>query len=143
MKVIAEHADEPRSPSFDLADADSVASAAFAAARQMAKYEGRPGWRSALRSARDEAVNPPLALATVASEVANLAVELVNDGNPYLRSDAFAAAQFASTTAATAAHLVGVNVGPAVESDHRLEQANHLVAASETAERDAASSGAH
>ena len=133
--ALVNRADELRSRCCDLADADTRAYAAFAAARQMSTGDGGEQRRLAMQAARAAAAAPPLELARAASEIADIGLELVTAGNPHLRSDACAAALFASAAARVSAILVDLNVS-ADGTDPGLAQANqHARAAATAAQR--------
>ncbi|MHA3021781.1 cyclodeaminase/cyclohydrolase family protein [Mycobacterium sp. BMJ-28] len=127
--ALVSRADERRIRAQHIADADArVYSDYVAAARLPAGPDGEPRV-SAKVQARDAAIAVPLELAEVAREIAEIGLRLVESGNPRLRSDACAAALFASAAATLSAILVGENLA-AEEFDDRLAQANqHAVAA--------------
>ncbi|MHA6620734.1 cyclodeaminase/cyclohydrolase family protein [Pseudonocardia sp. DLS-67] len=104
----AERADELRSLAAPLADADAAAYGGFLAAVRLPRDE--PGRAAAVRRAREDAIAVPVAIAGVAGEVAELAADLVRNGNPQLRGDAAAAVHLAAAAAATAAELIAANV---------------------------------
>ena len=60
-----------------------------------------------------------------AAEVAELAVQLANHGNPNLRADAVVAATLAAAAAESGLTLIAVNLGDAAE-DARLAEARRL-----------------
>jgi formiminotetrahydrofolate cyclodeaminase len=60
-----------------------------------------------------------------AAEVADLAVQLANHGNPNLRADAVVAATLAAAAAESGLTLISVNVGDAA-GDPRLVAARQL-----------------
>jgi formiminotetrahydrofolate cyclodeaminase len=126
--ALVNRADELRSRCCDLADADTRAYAAFAAARQMSTGAGGEQRRLAMQAARGAAAAPP-------REIADIGLELVTAGNPHLRSDACAAALFASAAARVSAILVDLNIS-ADGTDPGLAQANqHARAAATAAQR--------
>ena len=69
----------------------------------------------------------PLAIAEAASNVAELAAVVSEDGAPSARADATAAAMLALGATRAAAHLVEINLG-VLESDERLLRATRLAA---------------
>jgi methenyltetrahydrofolate cyclohydrolase len=75
-------------------------------------------------AARTEASRSPLEIARVGAELAELAEELVQTGNPNLSGDALAAALLAEAAAQAAARLVVFNLteGPAVQEASQLAQ---------------------
>lgn len=95
--------------------------------------EGDPEARNAvLGDALALAAAVPLEIAAVASDVALLAADVAEHGNPNLRGDAAAAAALAGAGARVAANLVVINLG-AVESDERVARARALAAAASEA----------
>ena len=108
-RALVRRADELRLRCCELAEADTRAYAAYAAAQQTPADNGGYVRRSAMAAARKEAAGPPSELASAARELAEIGLELVRFGNPHLRSDACAAALFASAAAQAAAMFVGVN----------------------------------
>jgi formiminotetrahydrofolate cyclodeaminase len=88
-----------------------------------------------LGRALDAAAVVPMRIAAAAADIAALAAEVAERGNPNLRPDATGAALLAEAAARTAAHLVEVNlsVGP---DDPRVREANgHAEAAAAAARR--------
>ena len=77
------------------------------------------------RALRDSA-DVPLQIAEAAADVAALAAEIAERGNPELRPDVAAAAVLAEAGARMSAHLVAVNLG-AGPGDERIERAEALV----------------
>jgi len=71
------------------------------------------------------AAEPPLLIAEVATDVANLAVVVVRSGEPSLRADAATAAALAAAAARAAAELVAVNLTASV-GDERVLRAGRL-----------------
>ena len=69
----------------------------------------------------------PLAIAEAASNVAELAAVVAEDGDPTVRADATAAAMLALGATRAAAHLVEINLG-VLEHDERLLRATRLAA---------------
>jgi formiminotetrahydrofolate cyclodeaminase len=70
-------------------------------------------------------VDIPLRMTRAAAEVAELAVQLANHGNPNLRPDAVVAATLAAGAAESGLTLIAVNVGDA-SGDPRLAAARQL-----------------
>ena len=70
-------------------------------------------------------VDVPLRMARAAAEVAELAVQLAQHGNPNLRADAVVAAILAAAAAESGLTLIEVNVSDAPD-DHRLAAAAKL-----------------
>ncbi len=78
-------------------------------------------------SSLERAAAFPLAIAEAASNVAELAAVVSEDGSPVARADATAAAMLALGATRAAAHLVEINLGMR-EQDERLNRATHLAA---------------
>lgn len=99
---------------------------------------GEPGRGAALETALVLAAAVPLAAAESAADVALLAADVAEWGEPSSRDDVIAAAFLAAATARAAAHLVAINL-TARPGDDRVARADSLaVAAAEAAERAAA-----
>jgi formiminotetrahydrofolate cyclodeaminase len=73
---------------------------------------------------------PPLEIARVAADVAELALEVATSGEPRVRPDAIAAATLAAAVARAAVSLVEANL-TAVEGDARIAEAEDLASAAE------------
>jgi formiminotetrahydrofolate cyclodeaminase len=78
-----------------------------------------------VETAHARTVDVPLRMIRAAADVAELAVQLANHGNPNLRADAVVAATLASAAAASGLTLIEVNVGGAGD-DARLAVAKKL-----------------
>jgi methenyltetrahydrofolate cyclohydrolase len=78
------------------------------------------------------AAEPPLEIARVAADVAELAAEVAAFGDPGVRADAVAAATLAAAAARAAVTLVAVNL-TAVDGDPRVAEAERFAAAAEAA----------
>jgi methenyltetrahydrofolate cyclohydrolase len=76
-------------------------------------------------TAHAKTVDVPLRMTRAAAEVAELAVQLANHGNPNLRADAVVAATLAAAAAESGLTLIAVNVGDAA-ADARLAAARQL-----------------
>jgi methenyltetrahydrofolate cyclohydrolase len=76
------------------------------------------------------AAEPPLEIARAAADVAELAAQLAESGDPRVRADAFAAAALAVGAARAAVALVSVNL-TALPGDPRVAEAEGLAAAAE------------
>lgn len=100
-----------------LAQADADAYAAFLAARDEA--------------AHSRTVEVPLEVAAIGAEVAALAADLAERGNPNLRGDAVAAALAASAGATAGAKLVEINLEG--RADERLARAREYASAASAA----------
>jgi methenyltetrahydrofolate cyclohydrolase len=111
-----EQAHALRVQGFDLIEEDAQAYLAFV---------------DAVRSKRDvetahaRTVDVPLRMIRAAADVAELAVQLANHGNPNLRADAVVAATLAAAAAESGLTLIEVNVGAAGD-DARLAVARKL-----------------
>ncbi|MEO8291164.1 MAG: cyclodeaminase/cyclohydrolase family protein [Gaiellaceae bacterium] len=81
---------------------------------------------AAIGDALSRAADVPMAIAEAAADVATLATELAERGNPNLRGDAAAAALLAEAAVRTSANLVEINLATR-EGDERLERARELV----------------
>jgi formiminotetrahydrofolate cyclodeaminase len=80
-----------------------------------------PGRAEQLRDARSRAADPPVALARVAAEVAELASQAASCGNPNLRGDAITAVLLAEAACGAAATLVRINLGEGRPDDRRYD----------------------
>ena len=78
------------------------------------------------------AAEPPLEIARVAADVAELAAELALNGAPAVRADAVAAAALAAGAARGCVTMVAVNL-TAVEGDSRVAEASRLADAAAAA----------
>ena len=98
-----------------------------AALRVREESGGEPGERRdfALGLAYAKAAEPPLQIVRTASDVAQLAVAVAENGEPALRADAVVAALLAAAAASAAAELVAVNL-TASASDPRVLEAAKL-----------------
>jgi formiminotetrahydrofolate cyclodeaminase len=79
----------------------------------------------ALGRAYARAAEPPLQLARLAADVAQLAVVVAQNSDPALRADAVTAASLAAGAAGAAAELVAVNL-TASATDPRVKEARQL-----------------
>ncbi len=107
-------ADACRQRALRLADEDADAYGEVLAARRHA--DGAAA-QSHLVAAWTAATEVPLELAEVAAEVADLAAQLLEHGNPNLRGEVATAVDLAAAAAAAAARLVRINVAEG-ELDH-------------------------
>lgn len=109
-----------------LAQADAEAYAeALSALRRREELQERYRDQQ-LRAALDRAAEVPLRIAEAGCDLACLAAELVERGNPEVRADAAAAAALAEGGTRAAAKLVAVNLA-ALEGDKRVKEAGELV----------------
>jgi methenyltetrahydrofolate cyclohydrolase len=81
---------------------------------------------AAIGDALSRAADVPMAIAEAAADVATLAAELAERGNPNLRGDAATAALLAEAAVRASANLVEINLATR-EGDERLERARELV----------------
>jgi methenyltetrahydrofolate cyclohydrolase len=109
-----------------LADEDARAYESFLLARRMSEEFDPQVRDAAIGEALSRAADVPLAIAEVALDVASLAAELVEHGNPNLRGDAATAAFLAEAAVRATANLVEVNLATR-EGDERIERARELV----------------
>lgn len=109
-----------------LADKDAEAYENYLLARRMSE-EMEPEVRdAAIGDALSRAADVPLAIAEAALDVASLAAELAERGNPNLRGDAATAALLAEAAVRATANLVEINLATR-EGDERIERARELV----------------
>lgn len=99
---LAERADRLRSRLEPLVTLDAASYAAVLAGRREGK-DTTPTWK--------DAASWPETIAYVSAEIADLAADLTENGNPNLRFDAAGAASFAAATAEVACSLVAANEG--------------------------------
>jgi len=127
---LAAQADALRARAAALAQLDADAYEAALGAREA--NEGlrpdRRDWEIGQAFAR--AAEPPLEIARAAADVAALAAQLVQDGDPRVRPDALAAGALAAAAARGAVALVSVNL-TSFEGDARVAEAEQLAAAAE------------
>jgi formiminotetrahydrofolate cyclodeaminase len=109
-----------------LADEDANAYENFLLARRMSR-EVEPELRdAAIGDALSRAADVPLAIAEAAHDVATLAAEAADRGNPNLRGDAATAALLAEAAVRASANLVEINLATR-EGDERIARARELV----------------
>jgi formiminotetrahydrofolate cyclodeaminase len=122
----AAQAEALRARMLPLADEDARAYESFLLARRMSE-EARPEVRdAAIGDALSHAADVPLAIAEAALDVASLAAELAERGNPNLRGDAATAVLLAEAAVRATANLVEINLATR-EGDERVERARVLV----------------
>jgi formiminotetrahydrofolate cyclodeaminase len=109
-----------------LAEEDARAYESFLLARRMSKDFDPQVRDAAIGEALSRAADVPLAIAEAALDVASLAAELVERGNPNIRGDAATAALLAEAAVRATANLVEVNLATR-EGDERIERARALV----------------
>src|SRR5215208_3829595 len=105
---------------------DEVYEHALAALRLPAGV-GADAANAVLGPSLERAAAFPLAIAEAASNVAELAAVVAEEGDPRVRADAAAAAMLALGATRAAAHLVEINLG-VLEHDERLLRATRLAA---------------
>jgi formiminotetrahydrofolate cyclodeaminase len=93
-----------------LADEDARAYERYAAALRIRAASDPDRRRRALSDAADAAAEVPAELGRLAVEIAELGEQLVEWGNPHLRSDACAAVLLSAAVASSAAVLVSENL---------------------------------
>jgi methenyltetrahydrofolate cyclohydrolase len=116
--------------------AQAVAEQYEAALQARAGTGDEPGERRdfALGLAYAKAAEPPLQIARAANDVAQLAIEVAESGNPALRADAVTAALLAAAAASSAAELVAVNLTASAGDPRVLEAAKLAEEAARAAE---------
>jgi methenyltetrahydrofolate cyclohydrolase len=115
-----------RARALPLADEDTKAYESYLAALHLPK-ELEPAARdAAIGEALSRAADVPLQIAETALDVASLAAELAERGNPNLRGDAATAALLGEAAVRATANLVEINLGTR-EGDERVERARELV----------------
>jgi formiminotetrahydrofolate cyclodeaminase len=109
-----------------LADEDAHAYENFLLVRRMSR-EVEPELRdAAIGDALSRAADAPLGIAEAAHDVAALAADAADRGNPNLRGDAATAALLAEAAVRATANLVEINLATR-EGDERVERARELV----------------
>jgi methenyltetrahydrofolate cyclohydrolase len=109
-----------------LADEDAKAYENFLLARRMPETVDPEVRNAAVGDALSRAADVPLSIAEAALDVASLAAELAERGNPNLRGDAAAAALLAEAAVRSTANLVEINLATR-EGDERIDRARELV----------------
>jgi formiminotetrahydrofolate cyclodeaminase len=108
-----------------LAQLDAEAYGAALEARRAARELSQEQRDHALGEAFARAAEPPLEIARLAADVAELAVEIAAGGAPAVRPDAAAAAALAAGAARGAVGIVAVNL-TATTDDPRIAEAERL-----------------
>ncbi len=108
-----------------LADEDARAYENVLLALRMPKEVDEEVRDAAIGDALSRATDVPLAIAEASLDVAALAAELAERGNPNLHGDAAAAVFLADAAVRTSANLVEINLATR-EGDERLERAREL-----------------
>jgi methenyltetrahydrofolate cyclohydrolase len=109
-----------------LAEEDARAYESFLLARRMSEDFDPQVRDAAIGEALSRAADVPLAIAEAALDVASLAAELVERGNPNIRGDAATAVLRSEAAVRATANLVEVNLATR-EGDARVERARGLV----------------
>jgi methenyltetrahydrofolate cyclohydrolase len=109
-----------------LADEDANAYENFLLARRMSRDVEPEVRDAAIGDALSRAADVPLAIAEAAHDVASLAADLAERGNPNLRGDAATAALLAEAATRATANLVEINLATR-EGDERIARARDLV----------------
>jgi methenyltetrahydrofolate cyclohydrolase len=131
---IAAQAESLRARAAPLAQADAeYYEAALQARRESGEGHGAR-LDFALGQAYARAADPPLRIAHAASDVAQLALAVAQNGEPALRADAIAAALLAAAAARAAAELVAVNLTASAVDPRVLEAARLAEEAARAAE---------
>lgn len=132
---VAAQAESLRDRAAKLVDDDAEAYRQALEARPAADESERPERRDwALGQVTAAAAEPPLALGRLAADLAELCVAAGARVEPRVHADVTAAAALAAAVARGARELVAVNL-TALPGDVRVEEADRLVAAAETAAR--------
>jgi formiminotetrahydrofolate cyclodeaminase len=122
----AAQAEALRARVLPLADEDARAYENFLLARRMSDEVDAEIRDAAVGDALSRAADVPLAIAEAALDVASLAAELAEHGNPSLRGDAATAALLSEAAVRATANLVEINLATR-EGDERIERARELV----------------
>jgi methenyltetrahydrofolate cyclohydrolase len=123
MEEILERAGELREQLLSLAEVELHAYEPVLAARAIAKDD--PERQRRLRAARSAAAQSPVEIASAATDLAELAAELVRTGNPNLEGDALTGCLLAEAVCRSAAGLVEINLLDEAD-DLRLRWAGDL-----------------
>jgi methenyltetrahydrofolate cyclohydrolase len=108
-----------------LADEDARAYESFLEARRLSEKVGPEARDAAIGAALSHAADVPLAIAEAALDVASLAAELAERGNPNLRGDAATAVLLSEAAVRATTNLVEINLATR-EGDERIERARAL-----------------
>ncbi len=132
---VAAQAEALRERAVQLVDEDAAAYRQALEARAAADETARPEQRDwALGQVTAAAAEPPLALARLAGDLAELCAAAGSRVEPRVHADVAAAAALAVAVARGARELVATNL-TALPDDTRVEEADRLVAAAEAATR--------
>jgi formiminotetrahydrofolate cyclodeaminase len=129
---LAAQADALRARAAPLAqlDADTYEAALLARDTLEGLRADQRDWE--IGSAFARAAEPPLEIARTGADVAELAAQLAQSGEPRVRADAIAAGALAAAAARGAVALVAANL-TALAGDPRIAEAERLAAAAESA----------
>ena len=132
---VAAQADALRERAAHLVDEDAEAYRRALEARAAADEKARPEQRDwSLGQITAAAAEPPLALARLAADLAELCTAAGARVEPRVHADVAAAAALAAAVAGGARELVAVNL-TALPGDVRIEEADRLAAAADAAAR--------
>ena len=132
---VAAQAEALRERAVQLVDEDAEAYGRALEARAAADDKARPEQRDwALGQITAAAAEPPLRLARLAADLAELCAAAGARVEPRVHADVAAAAALAAAVARGARELVATNL-TALAGDARVEEADHLVAAAEAIAR--------
>lgn len=135
---VAAQAEAMRERAVRLVDEDADAYRRALEARAAADETVKPEQRDwALGQVTAEAAEPPLALARLAADLAELCAAAGGRVEPRVHADVAAAAALAAAVARGARELVAVNL-TALPDDPRVEEADRLIAAADSRAREAA-----
>jgi formiminotetrahydrofolate cyclodeaminase len=115
-----------RARALPLADEDARAYESFLVARRMDEAIEPEVRDAAIGAALSRAADVPLTIAETGLDVASLACELAERGNPNLRGDAATAVLLAEAAVRATANLVEINLATR-EDDERVARARELV----------------
>jgi formiminotetrahydrofolate cyclodeaminase len=130
---VAAQAESLRDRAARLVDEDAEAYRRALEARAAADRTGKPEQRDwSFGQVTAAAAEPPLAMARIAADLAELCAAAGSRVEPRVHADVAAAAALAAAVARGARELVAVNL-TALAGDARVEEADRLVEAAETA----------
>jgi formiminotetrahydrofolate cyclodeaminase len=108
MELVRERAAELRGVAVALGQVELVSYGPVLEERRRPRED--PGRAAAVAAALSDAAKSPLEVARVSAELAELAAEVVRDGNPNVVGDAAAGAELAAAACLAAARLVRINL---------------------------------
>lgn len=123
FRIIGQRARTLREMALELADEDAKAFAPVLTARRLDRDD--PGRADQIREASSSAAQPPMTVARICAELAELGAELAESGNANLVGDALAGTLLAEAACAAAARLVAINLA-GEDGDPRLAEAAAL-----------------